>query len=514
MTHQISDSTSPEAVRESERRFRAVFNQTAHLMAILEPDGTVLEISQAALQFRVLGISQVIGQPFWETPWWDSSPEARERVRAGVAEAAAGRAVRYEVELLAADGDVRTFDVSLKPVIDQAGRVTLIVSEGWEITGRRGVELEQVRLLRQAEAAEAKFRAVVESAPDAIVMTQSDGGIMLINRQVEAMFGYRRDELLGQSVEVLVPDRVRAAHVDHRAQYKRDPQTRPMGKGFELSARRKDGSELPVAISLSPVQAGDETLTMSIIRDITDQRSLERQKDEFLGNVSHDLRTPLAAIKASIGVVLANEPPATPEPLHRMFANIDLAADRMAKLIADLLDLTRLQAGRTQLRPDHCDLRALAQRCLRAIEPLAEARAQRIRADLPPEPLETLADAERLERALLNLLGNAQKYGRVGGAIGLKLESQDGKARFAVSDDGPGIATSEQARIFERFYRPESESTRRNEGSGLGLPIARAMVELHGGRIWVDSAPGPGTIFWIELPLVDPSAAESEDGDR
>src|SRR5205823_1304034 len=153
--------------------------------------------------------------------------------------------------------------------------------------------------------------------------------------------GYARDELLGQPVEILMPERFRAGHVGHRADYVAAPRTRPMGTGLELYGRRKDGSEFPVQISLSPMESEGELLVTSVIRDITAQRSLEREKDEFLGNVSHDLRTPLAAIKASIGVVLANEPPGTSEPLHRMFVNIDLAADRMAKLVADLLELTR-----------------------------------------------------------------------------------------------------------------------------------------------------------------------------
>src|SRR6266516_2532289 len=126
------------------------------------------------------------------------------------------------------------------------------------------------------------------------------------------------------------------------------------------------------------MESDGEVLVTSVIRDITAQRSLEREKDEFLGNVSHDLRTPLAAIKASIGVVLANEPPGTPEPLHRMFVNVELAADRMAKLVDDLLELGRLQAGQVRLRVDRCDLRALVQRTARSVEPLARGRHQRL----------------------------------------------------------------------------------------------------------------------------------------
>src|SRR5206468_12347688 len=132
--------------------------------------------------------------------------------------------------------------------------------------------------------------------------------------------------------------------------------------------------------------------------------------------------TPLAGIKASIGVVLANEPPGTPEPLHRMFVNVELAADRMAKLVDDLLELGRLQAGQVRLRVDRCDLRALVQRTARSVEPVARGRHQRLELCLPERPLYAPADAERLERAILNLLGNAHKYGPVGGLIRLGLQ--------------------------------------------------------------------------------------------
>lgn len=230
------------------------------------------------------------------------------------------------------------------------------------------------------------------------------------------------------------------------------------------------------------------------------RRDLERQKDRFFANISHDLRTPLAAIKASIGVVLANEPPGTSEPIHRLLVNIDLAADEMAVLVDDLLQLNRLQAGRVRLRPTRLDLRERVLRAAQALEPLAGTRRQRVEVEVPPEPVEIVADADQFDRILRNLLGNAHKHGRDGGLIRLCLYPADaGAVRIAVSDDGPGVPPAEQERIFERYYQIESEA-RRSPGSGLGLPIARALVELHGGQLTLESLPGAGATFWVRLP--------------
>ncbi|MGI8915525.1 MAG: sensor histidine kinase, partial [Chloroflexota bacterium] len=201
-----------------------------------------------------------------------------------------------------------------------------------------------------------------------------------------------------------------------------------------------------------------------------------------------------------IGAVLAHAPSDLSPPLRRLLVNIDLASSRMARLVDDLLELTRLQAGRVQLRLARTDLSALARRVGSAIEPLAEAKRQHLVFDLPEQPVWLSVDAERLERALLNLLGNAQKYGREGGLIRLCLAQRDGAVVLAVSDDGPGIPPGEQARIFNRFYRVAG--TAGNPGSGLGLPIARGLVELHGGRLSLESAPGEGSTFTITLPVI------------
>jgi signal transduction histidine kinase len=223
---------------------------------------------------------------------------------------------------------------------------------------------------------------------------------------------------------------------------------------------------------------------------------LERQRDEFFSSVSHDLRTPVAAIKAAVGVVLANEPPNMPAPLHRLLGNIDLAADELTKLIEDLLEIARLQAGRVTLWRTLVDLRDVVARAVHAIEPLLADRQQSLEVLEPDHPVIANVDGDRLGRVLRNLLANAQKYGRAGGGIVVKLEEQVDRMQISVTDDGPGITEQDQERIFERFYRVSGSAA---VGTGLGLAIARGLVELHGGTLSVVSTPGSGSTFTVSL---------------
>lgn len=233
------------------------------------------------------------------------------------------------------------------------------------------------------------------------------------------------------------------------------------------------------------------------------QREVERQKDEFVANVSHDLRTPIAAIKASIQVLLAAPPSGTGPAHQRLLANVDLAADELARLVEDLLDTSRLQAGRIELWRGPCDLRDLAGRAARSVESLARARQQTLELDLPAEPVLAAVDAERVTRVLVNLLGNAHKHGREGGRIRLALRRDVGQARLSVADDGPGIPPADLERIFHRFERGSGTRGGATGGAGLGLAIARGLVELHGGRLWAErgGGDGQGATFVATLPL-------------
>jgi signal transduction histidine kinase len=232
------------------------------------------------------------------------------------------------------------------------------------------------------------------------------------------------------------------------------------------------------------------------------RRELEHQRDEFFSSVSHDLRTPVAAIKAAIGVVLQHEPDNMPAPLHRLLGNVDQAADELATLIEDLLEIARLQSHRVELWRSEVDMRDVVSRAVRAVEPLFQSRQQRVDVTLPTEPVPVAVDVERIGRVLRNVLGNAQKYAPAGSTVTVVVEpTADGTVCVVVADQGPGIPAADQERIFERFYRVPSAGGTGPAGSGLGLAIARGLAELHGGRLWVESTPGQGSTFRLTLPL-------------
>jgi len=234
----------------------------------------------------------------------------------------------------------------------------------------------------------------------------------------------------------------------------------------------------------------------------------DRIDEEFLSRITHDLRTPLAAIKAAIGVVLANQPPGTGESLSRMFQNIDRAADQMNNMITNIAESARLKLGPPALEMELANLNELARRVGRNAELSTRRRGQAIKVELPQRQCLALVDVSRVERALLNLLDNAQRYGPPGSLIQLQLE-RDGLAYvFSVIDQGPGVPEGAQKRIFEG----EDPTARGSGRTGLGLPVARAVAELHGGRIWVDSTPGEGAAFRFTLPAAaskSRSAAQS-----
>jgi signal transduction histidine kinase len=272
---------------------------------------------------------------------------------------------------------------------------------------------------------------------------------------------------------------------------------------------------LELVFSPAPESDYGDLGVILVLRDVTEARALERQKDDFLANITHDMRSPLTAIKQSIGVILANVPDDFPEPLHRMLINTEGATLRMQVMVENLLDMAEMQQDRIGRQPAPVDLRVVVNRAADMVESLVQVRAQRLVRMICSEPLMVYADAGHLDRSITNLLDNAHKYGREGGSIWISLFEEHGRAVIRVEDDGPGIDPADHARVFERFVRFKNARGGAVPGTGLGLPIARSLMEMEGGELQMESTLGVGSAFSIVLPILDGDASllDTDEGD-
>jgi PAS domain S-box-containing protein len=379
---------------------------------------------------------------------------------------------------------------------------------------------------------EERFRELLEAAPDAIMQVDADGRIILLNRVTEDMFGYSRDELLGQPVEVLIPPEIHARHAEHRAQYRQHPMTRTMGSGLALEGIRKDGSRFPIEISLSPSASAEGFRVIAIIRDTTERRAAEdrlrrvredytrrlaetnaelemtnreleranRLKSEFLASMSHELRTPLHTIIGFSELLAEELEGPLNEKQHRFVQHIHKDSLHLLELINDVLDISKIEADRLELRPEAFDFTALVAESLASIRSLAEAKSHTLETALDI-PAAVEADRLRIKQILVNLLSNAVKFTPEGGRIRVEARVQETFVVVSVSDTGIGIPPEEHEFIFDKFHQVGATTKGVREGTGLGLAITKRLVEQHGGRIWVQSQPQQGSTFLFTLPL-------------
>jgi len=376
-----------------------------------------------------------------------------------------------------------------------------------------------IRDISADDTSEAYFKNVLESAPDAMVIIDHYGKIAVVNGQAEHMFGYTRRQMLGQEVEMLLPDALRGRHISHRAGFAAEPHLRPMGSNLELRAQRRDGSDFPVEISLSPFTSASGAFVSSVIRDVTNRKRMEQEliaarqdaerannaNSAFLAAASHDLRQPVQALSLLNGALRRTVQDSLALEMIQSQQN---SLDAMTNLLNSLLDISRLDAGKVEPEIEDFPVQRLVDRLFAEFSRQAKQKGLRFKGCICATVVRS--DPNLLSEVIQNFVSNAIRY-TDRGSVQLSCREEEGEFWIDVADTGIGIDPSRIDEIFLEFHQIKTPGGE-NEGFGLGLAIVKRLADLLDHKISVMTDPGNGSTFSIRLPVVSEDLIAQPEG--
>ena len=490
-------------------QFRLMVEQVKdYAIFILDPQGQVASWNAGAERIKGYRAAEIIGKHF-------SVFYTKEDVKSGVPErelevARSAGSVSQEGWRVRKDGSRFWASVTITALYDELGELTGFGKVTRDVTERRGAE-EALQKSRNM------FERLFENAPDAVVVVDSHGVIRKVNQQTEALFGYMREEMVGNPVEYLLPERFHKRHRQHRRAYFTDPRARKMGIGLELYGRSRDGREIPVDIMLNPIETSDGVWAFAVVRDITQQKQSDamikdlnstlkiqveqlaatnRELEAFSYSVSHDLRAPLRHIIGFVDLLNTRDLSALDEKSQHYLQVITLAAQKMGVLIDDLLAFSRM--GRAEMMKTRVDFDQLVRDIVKELA--EDAKDREIDWQIAPLP-SVIGDAAMLRQVMVNLISNAIKFTRPRPLARIEigaLDERPNETLFFVKDNGVGFDIKYLNKLFSLFQR--LHSTEEFEGTGVGLANVQRIVLRHGGKVWAESALDGGATFWISLP--------------
>ncbi len=494
ISHQIKERKRLfDELRDAYARQKAVFANAADGILTVDEHGNIESLNPAAE--RMFGITATSAPGLSLGTLFEFAAPRAAALFAGLSAGKTAASANHEVTARRSDGTTFPADVLLTPMI----------------VGNRRMSLLFVRDVTARNIADERFRMAVEASPSGMVMVDRSGTILLVNATTEKLFQYRREELLGKSVDILIPEHSRVRHSDDRKAFLDNPHGRPMGEGRELYGLRKNGTEFPIEVGLHPIRMRDgSTVILSAINDVSERKRTEQMKDEFVAMVSHELRTPLTSITASLALLAADPTQALPDAAKRLLSIAHSNSQRLVRLINDILDLEKIESGKIEFDMRTVEIRSLVEQAIEANRGFALQFDVQIKMDSHSEDFTATVDIDRLMQVMTNLLSNAVKYSPSGGEVVVTTRPVGDKGRIAVRDHGPGIPEQFKSRIFERFAQADSHEAREKGGTGLGLSIVKQLMLRLGGEANFEPAPGGGTIFYVDLPRAEASPNRRE----
>jgi PAS domain S-box-containing protein len=469
-----------------EMKFRMAVEASPNGMVLVDSSGSILLINAEAERLFGYDREELLGQPV-ECLVPQRFRSDHPRLRSGYFSNPSMRTMGEGRDLfgLRKDGVEIPVEIGLNPI--QTDTEVLVLAAVVDISERR----QRDELVRIA----------FEAAPSGMLMVDQQGKITMVNSQLEGIFGYQRDEMLGSPVEMLLPKELRGEHAQLFAEFIKHPAPRAMGEGRVFVGVRKDEREVPIEIGLVPITHYQGIHVLAAIVDISERKKMDAQlrfkneeMEQLLYVVSHDLKSPLVTIEGFSGFLLRYAKAGDLDKVEDAVGRIQRGVKSMARLIDDLLELSRV--GRTENERLELDVRSIVSEVVESLDGAIRKAEAVVEVD---EFLPNIqADHTQFVQVIMNLVANALKYGcpEPGCRIRIGAMRQPGQIKLFVRDEGPGIDAQFHAKIFQLFQRLSTDQ----EGTGLGLTTVARVMESHGGRVWVESQPGCGATFWISFP--------------